>query len=418
MKTLSLLTVWFGMVVSLYAQSGILKNEALKAAKAGDYREAIGLLEEAKEKTPEDPQVYYYLGVFMHYLAYDSAPLVGYDSTYSDKIIRNLESAVELKPDYGDAYYFIGAQYGADALDGLRNGDPGRYKSAFQIAFQKGAFPEWVIEYDKNMLRSCGKDAILFVAGDIEFDPIQYLQLIENYRTDVTVIPFALLERPWYVATLKKGSDGIVRKIPISLSMKQIFDMHSYKWDTMVVNIPISGKLKERFKLPQSEVMRWKIAPDMRSDEKTFLSPGLAVLMNIIQSNKWNRPIYFSLGFGEFSFPGLRDHFQLSGTVYKLLPIVTEKTDHDIDTLKIEEVLLNENHLKDFKDVDRHDMPRVSGILYNYYGVLYRLAIYFKGTGQAGRIKQLESYVKKYLITDTLKNGNTLLEMMNKLTRE
>ena len=51
-----------------------------------------------------------------HYRAYDSRPLTGYDFSYSEKVFHYLDQAIELKPNYGDAKYFYGAECSANAM--------------------------------------------------------------------------------------------------------------------------------------------------------------------------------------------------------------------------------------------------------------------------------------------------------------
>jgi hypothetical protein len=65
-----------------------LKEQALEKFREEHYDEAIALLEQAAKLTPDDAEVFYYLGWFNHYRAYDSRPLSGYDFTYSERIFR------------------------------------------------------------------------------------------------------------------------------------------------------------------------------------------------------------------------------------------------------------------------------------------------------------------------------------------
>jgi len=81
-----------------------LKSEALEMFKEADYAGAVEILKEAAREFPGDAEVFYYLGYFTHYLCYDSIPLSGYDSDRSDEVLGYLRKAVELRPDYGDAY--------------------------------------------------------------------------------------------------------------------------------------------------------------------------------------------------------------------------------------------------------------------------------------------------------------------------
>ena len=106
-----ILTISF-LNVNLFAQENNLKEKALQEFKNEHYDEAISLLEKALEKTTNDAEIYYYLGFFNHYRAYDSRPLNGYDFSYSAQIFEYLNKAIELNPDYGDAKYFYGDEIG------------------------------------------------------------------------------------------------------------------------------------------------------------------------------------------------------------------------------------------------------------------------------------------------------------------
>ncbi|MDR0729329.1 MAG: tetratricopeptide repeat protein, partial [Prevotellaceae bacterium] len=57
------------------AHDKTLKEQALDEFKKEHYSEAIALLEKAAVESPDDAEVYYYLGWFNHYRAYDSRPL-------------------------------------------------------------------------------------------------------------------------------------------------------------------------------------------------------------------------------------------------------------------------------------------------------------------------------------------------------
>ena len=406
------------LFVNILGQTNNLKNEATKVFKTGDYERAIGILEKAEIKGTEDPEVYYLLGYYSHYLAYDSRPLVEYNTEYSNRVLRYFEKAIELNPNYGNAYYFIGAEYGARAIKSLQIGDFKSYISNYKKAYKKGAFPLWLIEYGKNILNSCDENAILIVGGDAEFNPIQYLQLVEHYRRDITVVPYGFLNRPWYVEKLRTGVKDILRKAPIGLSEEQIFDMHPYKWDKLTIGIPISEKLKKDFALSSKKTFEWRLEPNLNSGEKTYLSADKAVLANIIKTNKWERPIYFSLGSNLSFSSGLKEYFQLDGLTYKLLPIRTEKTKYRMNTNKITDVLLDKNNIKNFDDVNKHNMPRASKILKNYYVVLYRLAVYYKGQNQNQKITEIANFIKNNLLTDVFPNmknvSKKIKELINK----
>jgi tetratricopeptide (TPR) repeat protein len=66
---------------------------------AGELGLAIKYLMAAEDKRPNDPNIHYYLGV-----AYDQRGL-------PDKAVEHYQRAIELKPDYSEAYNSLGAHY-------------------------------------------------------------------------------------------------------------------------------------------------------------------------------------------------------------------------------------------------------------------------------------------------------------------
>ena len=404
--------------ICLTSQTKNLKQEAIELGKKGNYYKAVEILENAKIESPQDPEVYYYLGYFAHYLAYDSKPLIGYNIEYSNKVLNYLFKAIELEPNYGDAYYFIGAEYGARALKALQVEDIESCRLSYEKAYESKAFPAWLIEYGKNILKSCDNNGILLVGGDAEFNPIKYLQTIEKYREDVTVIPFGFLNRPWFVEKLRNGVDGLLKPISLSLTKEQIMDIHPYKWDTLTIEIPISEDLKKEFELPMTETMKWKIYPNFESDGKSFLDASRAVLINIVEANNWERPIYFSLGCSPSFFSGLNEYLQLSGITYTIMPFNLEGTQYKINSDKISDILLDEENIKHFTDVSKHNMPRVSSVLINYYVVLYRLAVYYKEHNQSDRIIKLNEYIERNLLIDFFPQGKNIIKEIEELANK
>lgn len=398
-------------------QSADLKQEALSSFKKGDYENAVKYMNQLKQQKPDDPEVYYYLGVFLHYRAYDSRPLIGYDKNYTDAIFSNLRKAIELRPDYGDAYYFLGAQFGANASDELKKGNTYGFKEYYEKAFKEKCFPNWLIEYDRNILKSCDKDAVLIVGGDAEYHPIQYLLQIENYRKDVTVVPYVFLERTWFLKIIRNGIPNVIAKAPISFSEEQIMDLHPFKWDTVTIKVPIDEQIKKDYNLSHDIFFKWNLKSDLTSQRGNYLSVARAVIANMIETNQWKRPLYFSLGCSPAIFGGLDEYFQLCGLVNKVLPFKTANTKFNIDHERVTEVLLDKDNVKNFNDVTLHNMPRVSRILGNYYGALYRLAESFKKSYQQEIIPSIINFVKQNLVSKSLPYSEASVKELDELLK-
>ncbi len=73
-------------------------------------------------------------------------------------------------------------------------------------------------EYAWNMLAGLDRNAILFTNGDNDTFPIWYLQEVEKYRRDVTVLNLSLVNLPWYVKQMRQRDPDL----PLSYTDQQI----------------------------------------------------------------------------------------------------------------------------------------------------------------------------------------------------
>lgn len=155
------LVIW--IFISVYGtESDSLKVRGIEAFKSENYSLAIDFIKQAISINDNDTELYYYLGFFMHYQANDSRPLIGYNLERSEEIFGNLEKAIRLKADFGDAKYFYGAECSANAFNSMYKGDLKALKYYYQKAEKIGAYPDWLKEFGQNILESCPKNAILF----------------------------------------------------------------------------------------------------------------------------------------------------------------------------------------------------------------------------------------------------------------
>lgn len=398
-----LATTCFVLIVltGTLAQETSLKERALGAFKLEHYDEAISLLEKAEKETPDDPEIFYYMGWFNHYRAYDSRPLRGYDFSYSEKIFAYFDRALELKPDYGDAKYFYGAECSGNAFVAMQNHDANLLRHFYQRASAKGAYPEWLIEFGKNFMIACDSNAIVFTGGNADFDICSCLQLCHNFRTDLTLIPIGNIDRPWYVQFLKEGLPGAIRGIHLSLTPEQIVDIHPFKWDTTRITIDPGAEIRQQYHLPADYQMIWTVAPDLTSErmhskmagekprKRTYMSPQRAILIQIVEDNLATRPIFFSNFASPTFYGGLEQNFQDCGLVSKLLPFVTTGTKHATHFTAMQRIVNPEN-LQQYKTLLLHDIPRISGIASDGYAAIFKtLATHYRNTNQTKALENL-----------------------------
>ena len=396
----------------VFAQEKSYKEQSIEQFKDENYPLAIDLMEKALTNNPNDAEIYYYLGFFNHFNAYDSRPLKGYDSTYSRKTLNYFDKALELNPNFGNAKAFYFTECSAAASREYKNNNLLGVKGYFEKAYKKGVIPEWGFELGKNMLNSCEKNAILFTHGDFARNICLFTQLHYDYRNDISVIPLALLDRPSYDLVLNNNKDSnILRGVDLGLTSEQILDMHPYKWDTITISLPIPSALSKLYSISKDYTMDWIIEPDLyserevaridgaKSKKQAYLSPTRAMLLSIVETNKWARPIYFTNTFETYYLAGLKKYFQNCGLVSKLTPIKTKDTPYQLDVSVLETLVLT-TKLDKLKTIINNDQPRVSNSIGLYQYAYYFLAKYYAEEDKQDELATLIEKYKQNLMID------------------
>ncbi|WP_346854758.1 hypothetical protein [uncultured Draconibacterium sp.] len=391
MKQLNLLIFTSFFTLNIFGQQQDFKSLAFEAFNNENYPLAISNLLKALETNPNDKELYYYLGYYTHYNAYDSRPLKGYDLNYSDTVFYFLNKTLALDPNYGDAKYFYTTECGANAFHSLQQKDYKNFVEYYNKAFKIGGFPDWLTEYGRLILNQVDKNGILFTHGDLQLNTCWYLQFCEGYRTDITVIPLAVLNRPFFINEIKNGN--FIPPIKMNISDEQIMDIHPYKWKETTIEIPVPDELKEKYGM-QTNLMSWEVSPDLKG-VRDFLSCERAILLEIIESNKWERPVYWTLGMDNRYLGGLDSFGSYKGLVYKLMPFTTKGTKFESDIYALE-LLLDSKNFEKYDTILKTNQPRVSkNIPYGYSNAIMKLADIYKENNQLEKIKELKDFYKK-----------------------
>jgi tetratricopeptide (TPR) repeat protein len=388
MKQLNLLIFASFFTLNVFGQQKDFKSLAFEAFNNENYPLAISNLQKALETNPNDKELYYYLGYYTHYNAYDSRPLKGYDLNYSDTVFYFLNKALALDPNYGDAKYFYTAECGANAFHSLQQKDYKNFVEYYNKAFEIGGFPDWLTEYGRLILNQVDKNGILFTHGDLQLNTCWYLQYCEGYRTDITVIPLAILNRPFFVKEIKNGN--FLPPVKMNISDEQIMDMHPYKWKETTIEIPVPNELIKKYKLNDSN-LSWKVSPDLKGI-RDYLSCEKAMLLEIIESNNWERPIYWTLGMDIKYLGGLHVFGSYKGLVYKLMPFETKATQFENDITALESMIDSKNFEK-YNTILKTNQPRVSvHIPWGYSNAIMKLFKIYKENDQVEKITDLKTF--------------------------
>ena len=78
------------------------------------------------------------------------------------------------------------------------------------------------------------------------------------------------------------------------------------------------------------------------------LNKSQLMVLDILATNNWKRPIYFGIGMGPESYMGFEKYFQLEGAAYRVVPIETNPENY-YDYGRIDSDILYDNIMNKFE---------------------------------------------------------------------
>jgi MFS family permease len=216
------------------------------------------------------------------------------------------------------------------------------------------------VDAARNFLASCAPNAILFTGGDNDTFPLWYVQEVENFRTDVRVVVLSYFDTDWYVEQMtrdvneskalpfslepqryqkgtndvlyvmeKEGLNAISAREYLNLinSGSELLQMKT-SGKTVINMVPSRNLILEVDSsfLANDEIVPAKFkdlfVPQMNLQVSgNYVTKGTLMLLDLIVSNNWERPIYFNNTSLSTIGLNINEHVVMEGLTYRLLPI-------------------------------------------------------------------------------------------------
>lgn len=254
---------------------------------------------------------------------------------YSHLAIKKYKEVTELNPKYETIVGAIGIKASNEYLTSFLNLRIYQNESEAQKELVEGLYNDFYLAAARNYLNSCAPNAILFTNGDNDTYPLLYVQAKYGFRTDVLVVNISLLQTDRYINSLREkilDAPGLPISIThekISGNKREYFLIEKKDDNPMELKNLVDYALNDdnkksydgvdyyyvpsnKFKLTKDEnVMEWEVS-------KSYIFRYELVIMDILATNKLERPIYFAVTLSPDAYFNLDDYMKLEGMAYRL----------------------------------------------------------------------------------------------------
>lgn len=213
-------------------------------------------------------------------------------------------------------------------------------------------------DFGANYLESCEPNAVIFTNGDNDTFPLWYAQEVEGIRTDVRVCNTSYLQTDWYIDQMKKQAyesaplpiswsrDEYIQGTrdaayivpltdqPIDLSTALNFvrsndpkykkipgynqELDYIPSETLIYKVDSAAALAAGVVAPGDTSFVKEMTIDLKG--KNGLGKQELMILDMLQTNNWERPIYYAITVNPDQFLNLTGYFEQTGLAYQIVP--------------------------------------------------------------------------------------------------
>lgn len=218
-------------------------------------------------------------------------------------------------------------------------------------------------DFGANYLKSCETDGIIYSNGDNDTFPLWYNQEVEGVGADLRVCNLSYLQTDWYISQMKRPYYQS-SALPISWEPKDFMPgKNEVVWVDNRLSTPLD--IKTAFAFVRSDDPRTKrdgesyipsnklyipidaadlagtpwqneaVAEKIDINAGRRLTRSQMMVLEMLSTNQWKRPIYFAVTVGNDYYLGLEKYFALTGLAYQVTPVASADGQPRVDTEKM-----------------------------------------------------------------------------------
>lgn len=303
-------------------------------------------------------------------------------------------------------------------------------------------------DYAYNLLNSTAPNSILFTNGDNDTFPLWYLQEVEGIRTDVRIVCLSLLNTEWYIKQLRDQWSHESPPLPISLTndeIEKITESYTlYEPDTLT--IPVNKKmLKEAFSSDKNykqaigvnpdtsltifkkgitfgmpvdsldDKVKWyyegrSAGPGRDGQQRYYTQVQDKVILDILRTNDWLRPVYFANTVSSQSQLNLQPYFRFEGKAFRVVPDRHSGVTYGWIDPQIHARRLKQFQFREWNNPDVYFDENIRRMLGNYRFSITELADKYQEIGKPDSARYWLKWGEKHLpFEKTASNVNSIV---------